>query len=216
MDWLRIIPIAAGLGVFWYFFGLLVPVDNRPATPRVKADTGLIALVSSTPAPEYERDFLKPLAAAAAQTEAQLESDCDSQDGRLDGVICVTPTPTPRPTPTPTPTPKPTPTIKPTPAPVAACPANVGAHTDWMAAAGIAASDFGCVNYIASLESGWDPAATSSDGYFGLLQTKRENITPFGDPADPIVQLKWGDFYAHQRYDSWLAAYNHFRRYWSW
>ena len=220
MNWTRILSIVAVIGVFWASFGLLRTVDAQPAPGRLRpAGSELIALVSPSPAPSYETDFLKPLAAAAAATEVKLTADCAARSGLLSGVVCVTPAPTPVPTPTPTPTPRPTAKPTPTPTPAQACPPNAGVHVDWMAAAGIAPADYGCVNFIATFESKWNPEAGSLDGYFGLLQTKASNMSPYGDIHDPVTQLKWGNDYAHDpgRYGSWLAAYLHFKRYnYSW
>ena len=41
-------------------------------------------------------------------------------------------------------------------------PLPAGSHTDWMAQAGIAESDYGYVDYIVSHESGWNPNAVNA------------------------------------------------------
>lgn len=80
-----------------------------------------------------------------------------------------------------------------------------GAPAEWMAAAGIASSDWGYVDMIVSRESGWNPNATnSSSGACGLVQvypcSKLENA------YDPIVNLRWANGYATGRYGSWAGA----------
>jgi len=99
-----------------------------------------------------------------------------------------------------------------------------GSHSDWMAAAGISASDYGYVEYIVNREGGWCPVRWQGDsgctnhgsapsvGGYGLVQA-----TPGGKMAsagsdwltNPITQLKWATGYAVGRYGSWGAAYQH-------
>ncbi|MGF3054061.1 transglycosylase SLT domain-containing protein [Microbacterium sp. YY-03] len=81
-----------------------------------------------------------------------------------------------------------------------------GSKEDWLAAAGIAQSDWGYVDYIVSRESGWNPNATnSSSGACGLVQ-----VYPCGkidNAYDPVVNLTWANGYATGRYGSWAGAY---------
>ncbi len=88
-----------------------------------------------------------------------------------------------------------------------------GSHTDWMAAAGIAESDFGYANYLVTKESGWRVNATNaSSGAYGLPQA-----LPGGKMAsagsdwqtNPITQLRWMNGYVIGRYGSWANAVAH-------
>lgn len=87
-----------------------------------------------------------------------------------------------------------------------------GSPAEWMAAAGIAESDWGYVDYIVSRESGWNPNAINPNGgYCGLVQ-----IAPLHNVAnctDPVVNLRWASGYAQGRYGSWQGAYNHWATY---
>lgn len=117
----------------------------------------------------------------------------------------------------PDPKPKPEKTAAPQVAAAAAAPAVVasgppryeggGSPAEWMAAAGIAESDWGYVDYIVRHESTWNPNAINpAGGYCGLVQ-----IAPLHGVAnctDPVVNLSWGNSYAMSRYGSWEAAYN--------
>ncbi len=82
-----------------------------------------------------------------------------------------------------------------------------GSPAEWMAAAGIAESDWGYVDYIASRESGWNPNATnSSSGACGLIQAHPCSKVP-GSGYDPVDNLRWANGYAIGRYGSWAGAY---------
>jgi hypothetical protein len=82
-----------------------------------------------------------------------------------------------------------------------------GAPAEWMAAAGIASSDWGYVDYIVSKESGWNPNATNaSSGACGLVQALPCSKVP-GNGYDPVDNLRWGNGYATGRYGSWANAY---------
>ncbi|WP_243841979.1 transglycosylase SLT domain-containing protein [Microbacterium hydrocarbonoxydans] len=81
-----------------------------------------------------------------------------------------------------------------------------GAPAEWMAAAGIAESDWGYVDYIVSRESGWNPNATnSSSGACGLVQALPCSKVP-GNGYDPVDNLRWANGYATGRYGSWAGA----------
>ncbi|WP_307364222.1 transglycosylase SLT domain-containing protein [Microbacterium murale] len=116
-------------------------------------------------------------------------------------------------------TPKPTPTPTPEPEPASAESSDSsggagplfytggGAPAEWMAAAGIAASDWGYVDYVVSKESGWNPNATnSSSGACGLVQALPCSKVP-GNGYDPVDNLRWANGYATGRYGSWAGAY---------
>lgn len=82
-----------------------------------------------------------------------------------------------------------------------------GSSAEWMAAAGIAESDWGYVDYIVSRESGWNPNATNrSSGACGLVQALPCSKVP-GNGYDPVDNLRWATGYAVGRYGSWAAAY---------
>ena len=87
-----------------------------------------------------------------------------------------------------------------------------GSPAEWMAAAGIAESDWGYVDYIVTRESTWNPNAINpAGGYCGLVQ-----IAPLHGVAnctDPVVNLQWATSYAQGRYGSWEGAYNHWATY---
>lgn len=82
-----------------------------------------------------------------------------------------------------------------------------GSPADWMAAAGIAESDWGYVDYIVSHESGWNPNATNaSSGACGLVQALPCSKVP-GGGYDPVANLQWANGYAVGRYGSWANAH---------
>ncbi|WP_040165269.1 aggregation-promoting factor C-terminal-like domain-containing protein [Microbacterium gorillae] len=122
-----------------------------------------------------------------------------------------------------TPTPTPTPTPEPEPEPAGESDGGShdnssnggfpqqytggGAPAEWMAAAGIAQSDWGYVDYIVSHESGWNPNATNSgSGACGLVQALPCSKVE-GNGYDPVDNLRWGNGYAVGRYGSWGNAY---------
>lgn len=83
-----------------------------------------------------------------------------------------------------------------------------GAPAEWMAAAGIAESDWGYVDYIARKESGWNPNATNaSSGACGVIQALPCSKVP-GNGYDPVDNLRWANGYATGRYGSWAQAYD--------
>ncbi len=133
-------------------------------------------------------------------------------------VIAATPIPTPKPTPEPTviPTPEPTPvpTVAPTPWPTAApvvVPVATGSHTDWMAAAGIAASDYACADAIIVRESNWNVNARNpSSGAMGVAQALpgTKMASAGADYATNIVtQLRWMAGYVADRYGGFCPAW---------
>ncbi|WP_231916001.1 transglycosylase SLT domain-containing protein [Microbacterium karelineae] len=158
---------------------------------------------------------------ASAADEAQLFA-ASEKGGTLAALSTVsyeaelrTPTPTPTPEPEPAPAGVPeTPTddgggeqALPAPYQPPAPYAGGGEPADWMAAAGIAESDWGYVDYIVSHESGWNPNATNpSSGACGLVQALPCSKVP-GNGYDPVDNLRWGSGYAIGRYGSWANAY---------
>lgn len=82
-----------------------------------------------------------------------------------------------------------------------------GAPAEWMAAAGIASSDWGYVDFIVSRESGWNPNATNrSSGACGLVQVYP--CSKLANAYDPVVNLRWANGYATGRYGSWAGAHS--------
>lgn len=77
-------------------------------------------------------------------------------------------------------------------------------------AAGISPSDYGYVNHIFSKESGWNAAAASRNGYYGLGQTNLGSISGACPnwQNDPVCQTRFFTGYATRRYGSWQGAYN--------
>jgi hypothetical protein len=89
-----------------------------------------------------------------------------------------------------------------------------GTHQDWMAAAGIAAADYGFVEYIVSHESGWQVSVSnySGSGAYGLGQAlPASKMAPYGADylTNPVTQLRWAQAYAVNRYGSWQGAYEY-------
>ncbi len=106
-----------------------------------------------------------------------------------------------------------------------------GSHEDWMAAAGIAASDYGYVNYIVGHEGGWEPckvqggaidcsyAANGGQMGYGIVQaTPGKKMQTAGSDwaTNPITQLRWATGYANGRYGSWAGAYNYWISHHNW
>jgi hypothetical protein len=119
--------------------------------------------------------------------------------------VYVTPKPTPTPTPTTASTEKST---SPSSGGGPVFYTGGGAPAEWMAAAGIAESDWGYVDYVVSRESGWNPNATNkSSGACGLVQALPCSKVP-GNGYDPVDNLRWANGYAVGRYGSWSGAYN--------
>jgi soluble lytic murein transglycosylase-like protein len=84
-----------------------------------------------------------------------------------------------------------------------------GSHEDWMAAAGISASDYQYVDYIVSHESGWRINAYNPSGAYGLCQSlPASKMAIFGSDyeSNPVTQLKWCNSYAIGK-GGWYASY---------
>lgn len=97
-----------------------------------------------------------------------------------------------------------------------------GSHQDWMAAAGIASSDYGFVSYIVDHENrSWNPCKIQGGAVdcsfsgeimvgYGLVQaTPGNKMSSAGSDwqTNPVTQLKWASSYAVGRYGSWKNAY---------
>lgn len=112
------------------------------------------------------------------------------------------------------PVPKPAP--KPAPVAVLASTKGNGSKNDWLAASGIASSDWGYVDYIVSREAGWNPNSTNpNSGAHGLPQALPYSKTGCGW-VDAVCQLRWANGYATSRYGSWAGVYNYWlaNHYW--
>lgn len=86
-----------------------------------------------------------------------------------------------------------------------------GSKLDWMRAAGIDPSQYQYVDYIIGRESGWNPAAVSSNRCIGLGQRCNAQILISACPnwqTDPVCQLNHFSGYANGRYGSWQQAYS--------
>ncbi len=93
-----------------------------------------------------------------------------------------------------------------------------GDKTGVMAAAGIAAGDYGYANYIISRESNWHVTSQNPSGAYGLCQALpgSKMASAGGDWAsNPVTQLKWCNGYAQGR-GGWAASYNYWvsHHYW--
>jgi len=103
---------------------------------------------------------------------------------------------------------------------------------DDMALAGIVPGDYQFADYIISHESGWCPTKAQGEhscpaipdnsqtayGY-GLCQaTPGYKMSSAGSDwaTNPVTQLRWCSGYAHSRYGSWAAAYEHWVAYSNW
>ena len=102
--------------------------------------------------------------------------------------------------------------LKPATATPAPSVAVSGGLADWMAQAGIAASDYNNVYYIINKESTNNYRAVNpSSGAYGLCQALPGNkMASAGSDwqTNPVTQLRWCDSYAKSRYGGWAGAYN--------
>lgn len=87
----------------------------------------------------------------------------------------------------------------------------------WLRAAGIGESDWGFVDYIFTRESHWRPYLWNQQGSsaYGICQ-RMMSVWPLKEGErymdDPVAQVIWCDWYAHERYGSWENAYNAWRK----
>ena len=95
-----------------------------------------------------------------------------------------------------------------------------GSHTDWMAAAGIAAGDYGYADYIINHEGHFDACVRYGNIHdcsgwqygtaYGVCQSLpgSKMASAGADWAtNPITQLRWCNSYATSRYGGWANAY---------
>ena len=87
-----------------------------------------------------------------------------------------------------------------------------GEQKSWLRQAGIEESDWFYVDYIIFRESRWNHQIWNQAGSsaYGLCQAlPAVKMSSFGDDymTNPITQLKWCDWYAHERYGGWVPAY---------
>ena len=83
-------------------------------------------------------------------------------------------------------------------------------HEGLMAAAGIASSDYGYVDFIVTHESGWRVNAYNPSGATGLCQAlPGSKMASAGADylTNPVTQLIWCNSYAVGRYGSWANAH---------
>lgn len=86
-----------------------------------------------------------------------------------------------------------------------------GSKADWMRLAGVDPSQYQYADYIIGRESGWNPAAVSSNRCIGLGQRCNAQILISACPnwqTDPVCQMQHFSGYANSRYGSWQQAYN--------
>ncbi|GAA2851708.1 transglycosylase SLT domain-containing protein [Microbacterium arabinogalactanolyticum] len=184
----RLSAVGAGLAVVGVSAALLAPTGTAIADPSTAADK---AVTTFSLASEDTQNITVTVEGATIQAVDR---------GAFE--VYVKPKPTPKPT------------VASAPAKSgggggAARPKYTGGGTkeEWMAAAGIAPSDYPYVDYIVSRESGWNPNATNkSSGACGLVQALPCSKVP-GNGYNPVDNLRWGTGYATGRYGSWAGAY---------
>lgn len=171
-----------GLAALLSVFGSLNPPTPKPQTPTP---------VVITPTPQA------PVAMVATPPVQVVEAP---------QVVVVVATPTPTPIEVARPTTAP-PKVVATPAPVVVS----GTHEDWMRAAGIAESDFGCATEIISRESGFNVHATNpTSGAYGIAQAlPASKLASAGSDwrDNPITQLRWMQSYVSARYGGFCPAW---------
>jgi uncharacterized protein YabE (DUF348 family) len=108
-----------------------------------------------------------------------------------------------------------------------------GSHQDWMAAAGIASSDYGYVEYIVDHEGSWAPCKvqggaidcsySGSMGYGIVQATPGSKMASAGSDwrTNPITQLEWATGYANGAKfvpygGGWQGAYNYWAAHHNW
>ena len=82
----------------------------------------------------------------------------------------------------------------------------------WLRAADIDESDWFYVDYIIFRESRWSHSVWNTHGSsaYGLCQAlPASKMSSFGADymTNPITQLQWCDWYAHERYGGWQSSY---------
>ncbi len=215
----------------------VIPVASRSAHARparrlaagVVAGAAALAFAATAiipaglalmPAYADQTDQTSFYAQVNADTQGYLVASDEEEETPVSGrelvyEVYVTPTPTPTPTPTQTTSESTASSSSSAAEPAAEEPqaetpkySGGGDKSSWLAAAGIAESDWVYVDYIVSKESGWNPNATNaSSGACGLVQALPCSKVP-GNGYDPVDNLSWADGYAVGRYGSWAAAYD--------
>lgn len=166
--------------------------------------------------PSANDDTVTVYSLAAADTQnltVTVEGGSIEPETRGTFEVYVTPKPTPTPTQTATSTSTSTQSSTPSTNTAVSAPQYTGGGSkeQWMSAAGIAAGDWGYVDYIVSRESGWNPNATNpSSGACGLVQVYP--CSKLADARNPVVNLSWANGYAIGRYGSWAQAYSFWTR----
>ncbi|MCR2785452.1 MULTISPECIES: lytic transglycosylase domain-containing protein [unclassified Microbacterium] len=187
-----VLGVFAGLAVVGFAAAYIGPMGGALSSAVAEDDSRISLYADSA-------DDAQALDVPAADTPAAVAFE------RSGYTVYVTPKPTP------TPEPKPAARSSSSSSSAAAAPlfyTGGGSAAEWMAAAGIAESDWGYVDYIVGRESGWNPNATNrSSGACGLVQALPCSKVP-GNGYDPVDNLRWGNGYAVGRYGSWAAAYN--------
>jgi hypothetical protein len=168
---------------------------SAPADATVKYEVSLqtntasadniVVVASNVRKPDYEAEVLAPLHAAQAAAAAKAAADAAAAKVAATATVVYS---------------------------TVVAPPPAGSHTDWMAAAGIAESDYGYVEYILSSESGWGVTKWnySGSGAYGLGQAlPASKMAAYGADymTNPVTQLKWATSYAVSRYGSWANAY---------
>jgi len=198
------------------------PVLPHRPTPRWSRRRGVVGVFAGCAALLFAAAYVGPMGAVVSSAQAEepqtvtlfAEGLNDTQEVSTSGQREA---PTldrasynvylkPKPTPTPTPSPREQGSSDGGGGPLFYT--GGGAPAEWMAAAGIAESDMGYVDYIVSRESGWNPNATNrSSGACGLVQALPCSKVP-GNGYDPVDNLRWATGYATGRYGSWAGAYS--------
>lgn len=182
--------------------GCYTPVDGD--TERTLSNVPIDKLITPSPKPDYEAEVLVPLREAQAEKaeadraarekaeavraqNARVQAAKVEQERLLEANSVVQASQA---------------------LPVQVAQPSAGSHSDWMAAAGIAPSDYGYVDYIISRESGWRPTAiNASSGAEGLPQALPYSKTGCAH-GDAVCQLRWANSYATSRYGSWANSYH--------
>ena len=175
---------------------------SAPATAATSYEVSLqtntpdaVVITSGTKLPDYNTEVLAPLRVAQAQAAAAAAAKAAAAKAAKNAAAHVTA--------------------------LVAVNLPAGSHTDWMAAAGIAPSDYGYVDYIVDHESGWGVTKSnySGSGAYGLGQAMPAGkMAKFGSDylTNPITQLRWANAYAVGSYGSWANAYAHWVSHHNW
>lgn len=202
-----------------------MPASRALSAPQGTRRRSVVGFVSALAVVGFAAAMVAPTGVALAEPPAEVSTESvysaalsDTQNLTVTvegasiapiqrGTFSVYVTPKPTPTPTPTPAAKTEATESDTDGGGPLFYTGGGAPAEWMAAAGIAESDWGYVDYVVSRESGWNPNATNkSSGACGLVQALPCSKVP-GNGYDPVDNLRWANGYATGRYGSWAGAH---------